>query len=405
MRPALAETERSDLGPAPKQSGFAGSREVAEEPITIDFRKRLPALDGLRGIAILAVFFYHYAGGLPDRVPSGPLHALGMVFAFGWSGVDLFFVLSGFLITGILFDTQNDPRYYLNFYVRRVLRIFPPFYVLALIFLLLTPVLGAHWRWLHLSYLLYLGFPFALIWPSLMQISPLVLTNHLWSLCAEEQFYLIWPWMIARLRNSAAILRACAAAGILAFLFRIFVCTSHWLSIGWTHDFLVSRMDTLALGAAIAILVRGPLQEYVLKWAPATFGLAAGGVVAMCVARHTVNHFDPVLATIGFSVIALAYGALLLLALRPGSWVEWFLSLKVLRVFGKYSYAMYLYDLPLTVLLSPRREFFVNRMHSYAIGSVAFLVCCLLLNLLIAGASFHLIESPIMKLKSRFRYS
>jgi peptidoglycan/LPS O-acetylase OafA/YrhL len=383
----------------------AEDAETARKPpIAIDFHKRLPALDGLRGIAILLVFFYHYAGGLPDRVPSGPLHLVGMFFAFGWSGVDLFFVLSGFLITGILFDTQNDPHYYRNFYARRVLRIFPPFYLLALVYLLLTPVLGAHWRWLHLSYLLYLGFPFALIWPTLMQISPLVLTNHLWSLCAEEQFYLIWPWTVAQFRNSAAILRACVVAGVVAFLFRLCICLSQWLSIGWTHDFLVSRMDTLALGAAIAIMVRGPRQKYVLRWAPAAFVVAAGGVVGMCVVRHTVNHFDPVIATIGFSVIALAYGALLLLALRPGSWVEWFLSLSVLRIFGKYSYGMYLYDLPLTVLLSPRREFFIARLHSYAIGSVVFMIFCLLLNLVIAGASFHLIESPIMRLKSRFKY-
>ena len=371
----------------------------------IDFRKRLPALDGLRGIAILAVFFYHYAGGLANKVSSGPLHALGMIFAFGWSGVDLFFVLSGFLITGILFDTQNDPNYYRNFYARRVLRIFPPFYLLAFIYLLLTPVTGAHWRLLHLSYLFYLGFPFALIWPRLMEISPLVLTSHLWSLCAEEQFYLIWPWTIARLRNQIFILRACAVAAGLAFLFRVLICITNCLDIAWTHDFLVSRMDTLALGAAIAILVRGPLQEVILRWAPVVFLLAAGVVLGTCFVRHTVNHSDPIIATMGFSFIALAYGGMLALALRPGSWAEWIFSLKVLRVFGRYSYGMYLYDLPLTILLSPRRDFLISVLHSYTAGSVVLLLFCLLLNLLIAGASFHFLESPIMRQKLRFKYA
>lgn len=210
------------------------------------------------------------AGTTPDvdRVSSGPLHALGMVFAFGWSGVDLFFVLSDFLITGILYDTQNDPHYYRNFYARRVLRIFPPFYLLALIYLLLTPVVGAHWRFVHLSYLFCLGFPFALMWPKLIQISPFVLTSNLWSLCAEEQFYLIWPWMIGRLRGQGFILRACAAAAGLAFLFRLIICTTNWLNVAWTHDFLLARMDTLALGAAIALLVRGPRQDSILRWAP-----------------------------------------------------------------------------------------------------------------------------------------
>ena len=122
-------------------------------PQSFNFRERWPALDGLRGVAILVVFFYHYAGGLAAKVSSGPIHALGMFFAFGWSGVDLFFVLSGFLITGILYDTQRDPRYYRNFYARRALRIFPPFYLLALVFILLTPVLGIHWKFAHVAFL------------------------------------------------------------------------------------------------------------------------------------------------------------------------------------------------------------------------------------------------------------
>jgi len=158
---------------------FDPCRVPADSP-QFNSRERLPALDGLRGVAILLVFFYHYAGGLPARVGSGPIHALGIVFAFGWSGVDLFFVLSGFLITGILYDTQMDPRYYRNFYARRVLRIFPPFYFLALVLVVLTPILGIHWKFAHLAFLFYIGFPCALIWPAVMQISPLVLTNHLW---------------------------------------------------------------------------------------------------------------------------------------------------------------------------------------------------------------------------------
>jgi peptidoglycan/LPS O-acetylase OafA/YrhL len=370
----------------------------------VDFRKRLPALDGLRGIAILTVFFYHYAGGLQNTASSGALHALGMFFGFGWSGVDLFFVLSGFLITGILYDTRTDPGYYRNFYARRVLRIFPIYYLFIAIYLLLTPLIGAHWKLGQLSFLVYLGFPFVLVWPELGQVSPLVRINHLWSVNAEEQFYMMWPWMIARLRTSRAILQAFIAVGTLALLFRIAIYLSGWLSLAWTHDFLLCRMDTLALGAAIAILVRGPLQERTLRWAPLALVIAASAVVSICVIRRTVDHGDPVIATVGFSLIALAYGALLLLALRKGSWIEWLLSARVLCMFGKYSYGMYLYDFPLTLLLSPRREFFIARTHSYAIGSAVFLAFCLVANLLIAASSFHLIESPIMRLKSRFNY-
>ncbi len=371
----------------------------------LDFRQRLPALDGLRGIAILTVFFYQYAGGLQNVDGSGALHVLGMAFGFGWSGVDLFFVLSGFLITGILYDTRTDVGYFKNFYARRVLRIFPIYYLFILIYLLLTPFIGAHWKLGQLSFLVYLGFPAVLVWPDLGQVSPLVRINHLWSVNAEEQFYMIWPWIISRLRTPKAILRACIVGGTLAFLLRVAICVSGRISIAWTHDFLLCRMDAIALGAAIAILVRGPLQERMLRWAPLAFVLAAGAVVGTCIVRRAVDHSDPVIATIGFSLIALAYGALLLLALRKGTWLEWLLSARVLRIFGKYSYGMYLYDLPLTVILSPRREFFIARTHSYAVGSAVFLAFCLVINLLIAALSFYLIELPIMRLKSRFKYA
>ncbi len=371
----------------------------------LNFHKRIPALDGLRGIAILAVFFRHYAGGLEKTATSTGLHVLGMVFNFGWSGVDLFFVLSGFLITGILYDTEGRPGYYKNFYVRRVLRIFPPYYLLAVIYLLLTPVVAAHWKWGQLSFLVYLGYPIALIWPGLGEVSPLVHITHLWSLCAEEQFYMIWPWTIARLRSGVAILYACVAVGVATLLLRIAICVTGWVNINWTHDFLGCRMDALAMGAAIAIVVRGPLRGRVMKWAPTVFFPAAASVMAICFLRRTVDHVDPAIATIGFTLIALTYGALLTMALRQGTWLERVLSLRVLRIFGKYSYAMYLFDFPLTVFLSPRREYFIAMMHSYAIGSGAFLVFCLLINLMVAAASFHLVESPIMRVKTRFNYA
>jgi peptidoglycan/LPS O-acetylase OafA/YrhL len=371
----------------------------------LDEHKRIPALDGLRGIAILAVFFRHYAGGLERTASSSALHALGMLFNFGWSGVDLFFVLSGFLITGILFDTQVKPGYYQNFYARRVLRIFPPYYLLAAMYLGLTPLLAAHWKWGQLSFLIYLGYPLALIWPGLAEVSPSVHITHLWSLCAEEQFYLIWPWTISKLRTTRAILRVCLALAVGTLLLRIAICVTGWVDITWTHDFLGCRMDALAIGAAIAIAVRGPLKNHLMKWAPIIFPLAAATVIAICLFRRTTDHSDPAIATFGFTLIALAYGALLVLALRQGTCLERLLSTRVLRLFGKYSYAMYLFDFPLTVFLSPKRELFIAATHSYAIGSAAFLLVCLLVNLLLAAASFHFVEAPIMRLKARFKYA
>jgi peptidoglycan/LPS O-acetylase OafA/YrhL len=159
----------------------AGNCDTVPDWVPLDFRKRLPSLDGVRGVAILAVFAYHYLGGLGRNTSSAGLHALGWFTGLGWIGVDLFFVLSGFLITGILIDTQGQPEYYRTFYIRRVLRIFPIYYLFVLVFAVLTLFSGCHLSWTHLSLLVYLGYPAALIWPSVVQACPVAIT-HLWSL-------------------------------------------------------------------------------------------------------------------------------------------------------------------------------------------------------------------------------
>jgi peptidoglycan/LPS O-acetylase OafA/YrhL len=376
-----------------------------ESNVRFDFHQRLPALDGLRGIAILAVFFRHYAGGLEKNANSTGMHVLGMLFNFGWTGVDLFFVLSGFLITGILFDTQGHPDYYKNFYARRALRILPPYYLLASIYLALTPVLTAHWKLSQLTFLVFFGFPLALIWPALGEVSSSVHITHLWSICAEEQFYMIWPWTISKLRTANNILRACAILVIATLLLRLGICLTGWVAIEWTHDFLGCRMDALSVGAAIAIAMRGPLRSAVLKWAPAVLLLTAACVVVLCVARHTVDHGDPVIATIGFSLIALMYGALLLMGLRQQGRLARVFSIWPLRMCGRYSYAMYLFDFPLTVVLSPQRTYFIAATHSYALGSAVFLGFCLAVNLLVAATSYHLVEAPVLRLRRHFKYA
>src|ERR1700729_866320 len=103
----------------------------------IDFKTRFPALDGIRALAVSMVFFAHYGGGTHGGFV---LKLLNRVRQYGWGGVDLFFVLSGFLIPGILFDTRNDSHFFKRFFARRSLRIFPVFYLMCAILLLLTPV-------------------------------------------------------------------------------------------------------------------------------------------------------------------------------------------------------------------------------------------------------------------------
>jgi peptidoglycan/LPS O-acetylase OafA/YrhL len=342
-------------------------------------RTHVPALDGIRGIAILLVFAYHYgAGGIHST--SATVRALATICGFGWSGVDLFFVLSGFLITGILYDTRQDSGYYKKFYARRVLRIFPVYYLFAALLF----VIGSHWRIGHVSFLLYAGYPAALIVPSLVAL-PLKIT-HLWSLSAEEQFYMVWPWIVAKLRRP---MTACVVAGGMALLLRLSIWILGW-DQSWSYGFLLCRMDALAVGATIALLLRNGWKDHMQKWAPAILVVASAGLAAIFVLRHTTNHLDSLVTTVGFSVVAIAYGALLIISLTYGR----VFSLPVLRTFGKYSYGLYLFHFPLTALFEPLKHLL----------SVAYVPVCLAMNLAVAAASFHFFENPIMRLKKKFSY-
>ncbi len=185
--------------------------------------KHLPALDGLRGIAVMMVMVHHLfltkVYPVPERVE--------MLVHSGWMGVDLFFVLSGFLITGILLDAKHGPHRFINFYMRRVLRIFPLYYGVLAFFLIFLPLLSVmlgggpsflrsmvaeldpirvhQWRlWLYLQ-------NFGGSWK---------LFNHFWSLAVEEHFYLFWPAVIFFTSERGA-LRACCVAVVVAICCRL----------------------------------------------------------------------------------------------------------------------------------------------------------------------------------------
>ncbi len=180
----------------------------------------VPVLDGLRGLAILLVLLHHFAN---VYAPSAwTRNAWHRVVGSGWCGVDLFFVLSGFLITGILHDARRGPGYFRNFYMRRVLRIFPLYYgVLAALFLAYPLLAGSHQRFAalaeHQPWLWLYAQNFKVIlsgdWvPCGM--------NHFWSLAVEEQFYLFWPFVVFACRRRT-LLHVSVALVVLALAVRI----------------------------------------------------------------------------------------------------------------------------------------------------------------------------------------
>ncbi|HXI20542.1 MAG TPA: acyltransferase, partial [Gemmatimonadales bacterium] len=243
-------------------------------------RPHLPGLDGVRGVAILLVMAFHFTTYGPGPYRTLDLAVLGPS-SIGWAGVDLFFVLSGFLITGILLDERDSPRFYRDFYARRVLRILPLYFAALVVWLVIAPLFArwvpalqvphgsAPWLWAHASniYLAitrsYARVPFG--------------TGHFWSLSVEEQFYLLWPFLVRHLRP-ASLARACVGAIVLAFLSRLF-CVVELHNALAAYVLLPCRLDALALGGLLAVLHRDPSALATVRaWLP-RLGLAAAAVL------------------------------------------------------------------------------------------------------------------------------
>ncbi len=361
--------------------------------ITPTNRVYFPALDGLRAVAFLYVFFHHY-GYLP----------------LGWVGVDCFFVLSGFLITGILFDTVDAPNRARNFYVRRTLRIFPLYYGVFLAVLILN--LHTHWQWdsrwlLWPAYLAnWIGFfhPGALDSATLHVINGQLASRkggelylgHFWSLCVEEQFYLVWPWIVFSVRSRRTLLWICGGALLLSPILRTLAITafpSGWLDAGMLLHSTPARLDTLLWGAGAALLYRGAHRERLLRWARPVAWIAVA--LALLILRPPQfllsSPGGTFLETFGFSLIALLSAAVILRCLSPGSKTAKVFSVPPLRWLGRISYGAYIFhDIPheLYVRLAGGHHF-------------RFALIALAGTLLLAGLSYRFYETPFLRLKTK----
>ena len=299
-------------------------------------RARMPELDTLRGVAVLLVLFFHGFGfEFTTRGLSGAAKLFVAVTLPGWAGVNLFFVLSGFLITGILLDSKWRADYYRRFYYRRVLRILPIYYA-VLIFLAALPRLGfvdrgASWGFLALCcvYLAnitnFFGVP--------MQY------GVLWTLAIEEHFYLLWPTLV---RKSSR--RVIAIAGTAVFL----LCPLlRWIYVlaGWElGDYTWLYADGLALGAVFAAVIRGPWGSRSGMWRVAAVIGAASLVLFGGGARYGIflasREAGLVLRP---TALNLFFGAVVILALLIGTspWKA-LVNRPWLRFFGDISYGVYL---------------------------------------------------------------
>lgn len=389
---------------------------------------RNPRLDGLRGVAILPVMLYHLTF---FGMASGPAEqAFTFLPSIGYTSVDLFFVLSGYLITDILWRAKGAHHYFRPFYARRALRIFPLYYAVLLFFFVVAPrlaflgdpgafwVAGASretlWFWLYLENL-YVAFT------GQFHHHFLGIT---WTLCIEEQFYLAWP-LVVLLSGRRRLLQICVGLVGSALLLRGVLALLGASPVALL-TFTFCRIDTLAAGSLLALLSQDPSwRARLVRIARPALPVAATlwlGVVLL--ARHSaavgaapvtglsaderalqVLAFtaNPWVQTLGFSFDLAFYAALLVttLAAPASSLLARVAESGFLRRFGRYSYAMYL--LHLFVAEFARAFYDPNRTDlPFVVEQLLWWAVSLSAIYLVAYASFTLFESHFLKLKRWF---
>lgn len=361
-----------------------------------------PELDGIRGIALLAVMLSH----------GGPLIAktnlLSKLFVYamipGWSGVELFFVLSGFLITGILLRTRSAANYFSSFYARRFLRIFPIYYLTLTVGLLFT-IHNPWWSSMlppgktRIAYYFYVQ-----NWPIFWQHGLFLKTNafgHFWSLAVEEQFYLVWPMVIWLLPENALIW-ICTAGLAAALPLRIYMVhryTEDFTSMALT----TSRIDGLLVGVILAILLRK--GQIPFKWIYLFSGVGAAIILYIAVFHHNelvaTYFYMPTFGITGFSLLS---GGLLAFSQHSIPWLQFILRMRWLRTIGTYSYGMYVYHIPVYLI--------IDRILTAHIGvnmplplpfALLYLLLLIGITFLVAKISYDHFESRLLALKVYFK--
>lgn len=368
---------------------------IASEPVdTSRHLRRIQTLDGLRAIAILLVICDHYT---PRVVAAGGQFRRLLLEAANWAGcgVDLFFVLSGFLITGILLDAKGSANYFRRFYWRRSLRIFPAFYSLLIFAVFAQPGLFRNIRFFWFA--LYLR-----NWVGADNVSDGTL-GHLWSLAVEEQFYIAWSLVVflcpRRYLTRIMLMLIAAAPVVRAFM--------HYFGYAGYLIFRVTpaRMDSLLFGALVAVAIRSGWTFRGNWLARAGLWTGAAGLVVLRLFLGPLT-IDVSGYQIAFpSLIALSFASLVFLCIHlPEKALAYrLLACYPFRILAKYSYAIYLWHLfaagTVAIALEILREWLPWTLYWRA---PAFFLLAFCVSLTIASLSWRLIEAPVLNLKDRY---
>jgi peptidoglycan/LPS O-acetylase OafA/YrhL len=378
--------------------------------------KKIPELDGVRGAAILLVIILHFGRILPTKLNLFNILYLSFV-EMGWIGVDLFFVLSGFLITRNLLNTKHSPHYFKSFYARRALRILPIYFLFVFAFfdclLPLTRIFHVPfaigkislypggweqlWYWLHVSN-----------WQSAWGVNAYTPIGHLWSLAVEEQFYFVWP-LVVLLCSENVLMGVCVS---LIFISAGLRYLPVFQAIEAVHPEFIYRLTPFRVEPLIfgAILAIGEAKRFVyskaaLQCGQLLFMIGCVGLGGAVIASSSPLYNSRAMSSFGYSAVAALCSSIVLYGIQnSGTSLAGARILRnpILTQCGKYSYAMYIFQTPINFMMP---SWSIYKSIPYLNGFVASLISILLgisLSYLAARCSWALIEQRFLKLKASF---
>lgn len=326
-------------------------------------------------------------------------------FYFGWLGVDLFFVLSGFLITEILLQTVGDKSYLKNFYVRRTLRIFPLYYLVLIISIFILPkvptlhdnldyyVQNQVWLWTYLQNWLFI----------IKKPEDTNFLVHLWSLAVEEQFYLVWPWVILWIRKPKLLLVLVGALLILVIWLRIWLWLNNIEALNYFNPYTFTRIDGICIGCMLALIKA--INFNIIRKYSTLFVLILSILNFIFYFLNKAHSFSfPYFPFFGFTSFAIVFAFLVYEAItEKNKLINFIFTLSPLRFFGKISYGFYVFHWPIYLGLFPKISFLLNKKMDMEI-SYAQIISAIIatsLGLLVSVISYYSFEMKFLKLKNR----
>jgi peptidoglycan/LPS O-acetylase OafA/YrhL len=389
------------------QSDFVSTAKKGDQPRASNFNgsHRIPELDGLRGIAILLVLVYHFVGGDFSRTGVLPSSVV-TVIKQSWIGVDLFFVLSGFLIGGILIDSRRSPQFFKSFYVRRFFRIVPLYWLLfALSLIVLAGILPGFPKVARSEVPWYAFLTFTQnFWTAQGRPAMVPFMGLTWSLAVEEQFYLAIPVLIHAVREKYLpwlVLGFVVMAPVLRLVLYYYLTGD--IRRAAPYELTPCRADALGLGVLAAIMLRKPQvwQALVERGWLLNAALAVLALGMPYFIRANMNQSSLVNTSLAYTWIALFFLCLLLIAVtQKQAIISRPLRARALMATGGLAYCLYLFHTVFSIyahaLLSPH-------LPPTATAESIIIVLSVVLSFIFAKLSWKYFEKPLIDRAHQFR--